>query len=94
MSTDVDVRHAPHASRFEAVVEGELCRLDYRLDADLMRIHHTAVPSRLEGRGIAAALTRSAVEHARAEGLRIEPLCGYVRAWMTRHPEYADLIAR
>jgi predicted GNAT family acetyltransferase len=89
-----DVRHAPGSSRFEAIVDGERCRLDYLLDDRVMRIHHTEVPPRLEGRGIAAALTKAAVEHARAEGLRIQPLCGYVRAWLARHPEHADLVAR
>jgi predicted GNAT family acetyltransferase len=89
-----DVRHVPGSSRFEAIVDGQPCRLDYRLDDGVMRIHHTGVPPRLEGRGIAAALTQAAVAHARAEGLRIQPVCGYARVWLARHPEHADLIAR
>jgi predicted GNAT family acetyltransferase len=88
------VRHAPDASRFEATVGGRLARLDYRLDGTVMRIHHTEVPRELEGRGIASALVQSAVDHARAEGLSIHPLCSYVRVWLRRHPEHADLVAR
>lgn len=89
---NIDVRHNLAQHRFEATVAGHLCRLDYRRDGDLLRIHHTEVPSPLEGRGIAAKLVEAAVGHCRAEGLRIQPLCSYVRVWMRRHPEHADLI--
>ena len=88
------VSHRPERGCFEAIVDGLSSRLDYRLDGDVMRIHHTEVPARLEGRGIAAALVQAAVDHARAHGLRIQPLCGYVGAWLRRHPEHADLVAR
>jgi predicted GNAT family acetyltransferase len=89
----VEVSHLPEANRFEAVVDGRACHLDYLIDAGTMRIHHTEVPYPLEGRGIAAALTRAAIDHARANGLRVQPLCSYVRAWLRRHPEHADLLA-
>jgi uncharacterized protein len=88
----IQVRHNPTQRRFEATVDGHLCRLDYLHDGDLLRIHHTEVPPPLEGRGIAAKLVAGAVAHCRAEGLRIQPLCSYVRAWMRRHPEHADLL--
>jgi predicted GNAT family acetyltransferase len=90
----IEVRHLPEANRFEAMVDGRSCHLDYLIDGSTLRIHHTEVPSALEGRGIAAALTRAAIDHARANGLRVQPLCGYARAWLRRHPEHADLVAR
>jgi hypothetical protein len=92
-SAPPEVRHLSQANRFEAVVDGLACHLDYLIDGSTMRIHHTEVPSPLEGRGIAAALTRAAIDHARANGLRVQPLCSYVRAWLRRHPEHADLLA-
>jgi predicted GNAT family acetyltransferase len=88
----VAVRHDPQAGRFEVMIDGLRCELDYRLDGRVMRIHHTGVHPRLEGRGIAAALVAAAVEHARAEGLTIQPSCSYVRAWLRRHPEHADRV--
>jgi uncharacterized protein len=88
------ITHDPAASRFETTVDGLLCRLDYRLDGDVMRIHHTEVPPRLEGRGIAARLSAAAFQHARDGGLRVQPLCSYVRAWVRRHPEQQALLAR
>lgn len=88
----VEVRHNAAASRFEALVDGELCRADYHLIDGVMRIHHTAVPRPLEGRGIAAALVRAAFAHAEASGLNVEPWCSYVRTYMKRHPETRRLL--
>jgi len=92
--SSVSIAHNAEAGRFEARVDGLPARLDYRLDGTVMLIHHTEVPAQLEGRGIAAALTAAAFEHARREGLRIAPLCSYARAWARRHPEFADLLER
>lgn len=87
------VRHNEAASRFEAIVEGGLCRADYRRDGDVMRLHHTEVPVELEGRGIAATIVRVALDYARDHGLKVEPACSYVRAYMRRHPETHALLA-
>jgi predicted GNAT family acetyltransferase len=88
-----DVRHNTPEQRFEVVIDGALARADYRMHGNAMRIFHTEVPHHLEGRGIAAALVRAALEHARTEGLRVEPACSYVRGYMQRHPETHDLLA-
>jgi hypothetical protein len=89
----VTVRHNPQSCRFEAVVDGGLARCDYRMDGDLMLLVHTEVPPALEGRGIAAALVRAALDHAAAAGLRVRPRCSYVSAYLARHPQYRGLIA-
>lgn len=83
----IDVRHNAAASCFEAIVDGLLCRADYHLVDGVMRISHTEVPASLEGRGIAAQLVRAVFAHAEANGLQVEPWCGYVRAYMRRHPD-------
>ena len=44
------------------------------------------------GRAIAAALVRTALAHARAQGWRVRPSCSYVASWMRRHPETQDLL--
>ena len=52
----------------------------------VMSIDHTHVPAPLEGRGIAAALVAATLAHARAQGLRVRPVCSYVAAYMRRRP--------
>jgi len=92
-SSDVDVGHNVAESRFEATVEGQLCVLNYRLAGNVMRIHHTEVPRKLEGRGIASAIVSAALDYAEANGLSVEPWCGFVRSYMRRHPETQRLLA-
>jgi predicted GNAT family acetyltransferase len=89
----LEVRHNPEARRFEAFVDGELCRADYRMSGDLMHIVHTEVPQRFEGRGLARQVVQAALDFARANGLAVVPVCGYVRAYMRRHKTTHDLFA-
>ncbi|EHR72649.1 putative acetyltransferase [Burkholderiales bacterium JOSHI_001] len=87
------VEHSTDPGRFACRVEGQLCRADYHLIDGVMWLTHTEVPPALEGRGIAAQLVKAALEHARAQGLRVKPACSYVRVYLKRHPEYQDLLA-
>ncbi len=93
MDSSVTVRHNPDASRFEMVVDGLLCRCDYRMHSDTMMLVHTEVPQQLEGRGIASALVKAAFDHAKETGVDVLPVCSYVRVWVQRHPEVAPLLA-
>jgi predicted GNAT family acetyltransferase len=81
------------ASRFETTVDGLLCIADYRRQGDVLVLPHTLVPAALRGHGIAAALVQAALDWARAEGLKVEPVCSYVAAYMRRHPESHTLLA-
>ena len=90
----IEVVHNAAASRFEATVDGMLCVANYHLVDGVMRIHHTEVPRALEGRGIAGVIVRAALAHAEANGLAVEPRCGYVRAYMRRHPETQRLLPK
>jgi predicted GNAT family acetyltransferase len=85
------IEHQPARQRFATRVDGHEAVVDYRLDGDTLVITHTGVPEAIGGRGIAGALVRAAMDHARAEGLRVHPACSYAEAWMRRHPDYADL---
>lgn len=82
---DVDVKHLPDQHRFEAEVDGSTAFLTYERAGDTVAMTHTIVPPPVEGRGIAARLTRTAVDWANGEGLRIDAQCSYVRAWLRRN---------
>lgn len=81
------------ASRFETTVDGLLCIADYQRRGDVLVMPHTVVPAALRGHGIAAALVQAALDWARAEGLKVEPVCSYVAAYMRRHPDTHALLA-
>jgi uncharacterized protein len=86
-----EIRHQANEQRFEALIDGQLARCDYRQDGDLMRIFHTEVPRALQGRGIAAALVEAAFRHAQRHQLRVQPQCSYVRVYLQRHPQWEFL---
>ena len=87
------IEHLPERGRFQAVVEGQTCVAEYRLDDGVMAVTHTEVAPQLEGRGIAGALMRALLDHAQAHGLKVLPLCAYARTYTDRHPERAALLA-
>ena len=87
------VTHRPDAGRFEALVHGQLSVANYEIEGKVMHMTHTGVPSTLRGHGIAAALVKEALEYARSQGLKVNPLCSYVRVYMHRHPETLSLLA-
>ncbi|CAB3900608.1 hypothetical protein LMG26854_05482 [Achromobacter aegrifaciens] len=89
----ISVTHDSALSRYTATVDGVLCVLDYQLQGSTMAITHTGVPSQVGGRGIAAALTKYALDDARARGWKVRPLCSYADTYIRRHPEYSDLLA-
>lgn len=89
----IDILHDENRGQFHCTVEGYPCGLDYQVDGGMMTILHTGVPDPVGGRGIAAELTRVALDTARARGWRVRPLCSYAAVYIRRHPEYADLLA-
>lgn len=88
----LQVRHDPGKHAFTLEVEGYTGALDYDLRGTTMTITHTLVPEAIGGRGVAAELTRVALETARANGWKVVPMCSYAVAYLRRHPEYNDLL--
>jgi uncharacterized protein len=88
------IEHNKTQLRFETNVDQSLCVIDYELQATThtVALTHVIVPSAVEGRGIAGQLTQAALDWARAESYRVNPVCPYVQTWLRRHPEYMDLV--
>jgi hypothetical protein len=85
------ISHNTEKSRFEWTEDEVLSVLDYELHDGIMTITHTGVPEAVGGRGIAADLTRFALDSARAQGWSVRPQCSYAAAFIKRHPEFNDL---
>lgn len=96
-ASPIHVVHRETESRFEASLEGARGVLNYQRvgvgPSARIVIPSVVVDPAIEGRGVAGALTRAALDWARGEGLRVEPVCPYVAVWMRRHPEYDALRA-
>ena len=91
MSTDI--QHDSAHKRFFTTVDGHQAYVEYERHGGVMTITHTIVPAAIGGRGIAGQLVQAAMDHARAEGLKVMPACSYAEGWLGKHPQYADLRA-
>ena len=85
--------HKPETHHFEARIDGRAGFIAYRVGDGVMTLLHTEVDPALEGHGVAADLVRAALDHARANGLKIDPACSYAASYMERHPETMSLRA-
>ena len=87
------VRDNAALSRFELDADGHAALAYYRLSPGTITFTHTEVASEVEGRGIGSRLVLDALEQVRARGLKVVPLCSFVRRTIARHPEFRDLLA-
>lgn len=70
----------------------EEAELTYSIASKVLIIaDHTSVPDAFRGTGAGRALVERLVADARAEGVKIVPLCPFVKAQSLRHKEWADV---
>jgi predicted GNAT family acetyltransferase len=88
------VRDVPEASRYE-IRDGEqlLGHADYQRDGDTVVFIHTEVDQDSGRSGLGGTLVRAALDDVRGRGGSVVAQCSFVRGWIARHPEYADLLA-
>ena len=80
-------------SRFELIVGNQTVFADYRRNGSTLLISYVEAPPSLRGTGAAGRLMEGVMERARAEGLKVVPVCSYAAMWIQRHRQHADLLA-
>ncbi len=89
-----EVKDNPAKNQFELIVEGHTALAAYRLKPGVITFTHTEVPKELGGRGVGSQLAKGALDQARTRGLKVVPLCPFIKAYIEKHPTYQDLLAR
>jgi predicted GNAT family acetyltransferase len=87
-----EVVNNPAHHRFELVVEGHLAATYYKIADGVITFIHTEVPEELGGKGVGSKLIKGALDQVRAAGLKVIAQCPFVKAYIGKHPEYADLL--
>lgn len=87
-----DVVNNAARGRYELAVEGHIAAAYYDISGNVITFTHTKVPKELEGRGIGSRLIKGTLDQVRAQGLKVVPLCPFVKAYIGKHAEYADLL--
>ncbi|MEV4616869.1 GNAT family N-acetyltransferase [Kitasatospora sp. NPDC049258] len=89
----VSVTDNPERSRFEVSDEGELAGFaEYHRSEGEIAFIHTEIDPAFGGRGLGGELARAALDSAREQGLAVLPYCPFIRGWLGKHPEYAELV--
>ncbi|GAB2526438.1 GNAT family N-acetyltransferase [Nocardiopsis aegyptia] len=88
-----DVVDARDRRRYEITADGKVAGFaEYILTDELVTFTHTEIDPAFEGRGLGGALVRAALDDVRSRGLKVLPLCPFVKGWIQRHRDYADLV--
>ena len=64
----------------------------FSISGDNLTVYHTEVSETLKGKGVSGQLLEKMVQYARANSLKVIPLCPYVSLQFRRHAEqYKDI---
>jgi uncharacterized protein len=86
------VTDSPDLHRFEARLDGELAGyLEYQKSGDTWSLNHAFTFPHLRGRGVAAEVTRYALDAADEAGVTVRPICPFVANYIAANPRYAAL---
>lgn len=88
-----EVRNNEVEGRYELDAGGDVAIAAYRREGEVISFTHTEVPEALEGQGVGKRLIAGAIEDVRRRGLKMVPLCGFVRHYVENHPDTRDLLA-
>jgi predicted GNAT family acetyltransferase len=93
--TSVEIRRNDPAHRYEALLSDQVVGFVLiRQDTPGTTVAvHTETDPAVSGRGIGGALARGVLDDLRERGEKVKPECPFIRGYITRHPEYADLVA-
>ena len=72
--------------------EEEIGEMVFSHSGENLTVYHTEVAPQAEGKGLAKQMLEEMVDYARKNKLKVIPLCEYVHAQFSRHPdEYGDV---
>jgi uncharacterized protein len=88
------VRENPALHRFEMDTQAGVAIVTYRRDGKVLKLVHTEVPPALRGKGIGSELAAGVLSLVGKNCDTVVPLCDFMRDYIRRHPDYADLVAK
>jgi uncharacterized protein len=92
---ELTVEDNPERLRYEASTESGVVAgfAEYEDVLGVRVFTHTEVDDAFEGQGVGSSLVRAALEDVRERGMRIRPRCPFIRSFVEKNDEYADLVA-
>ena len=89
----MEIKHGTNKFYMGDSEENPLAQITYVPSGkDLIIADHTSVSDELSGQGAGKKLLKELIDWARAENLKIMPLCPFVKAQMEKTEAYHDMI--
>lgn len=91
-----EVVQDPSQNRFELLVDGTSAgEVDYRIDAESIVLTHTEIDPAQRSNGLGGELMRGALNLIRVDtDYRVVAGCTFAADWISKNPEYQDLLSR
>ena len=94
-TVELTVRDAPGDDRYEIRAGDRVLGIAaYRRRGDVTEFVHTEVDQDSGYAKVGSRLVQAALDDVRARGGSVVATCPFVRGWIERHAEYADLVSR
>ena len=87
-----DIINNTAKQRYELAVDGHIAATHYEIADGVITFVHTEVPPELGGKGIGSKLIKGALDRVRTDGLKVIAQCPFVKGWIDKHADYADLL--
>ncbi|WP_217424734.1 GNAT family N-acetyltransferase [Halobacillus sp. Marseille-Q1614] len=71
-----------------------VAELAYKQGGSTMTITHTHVKESEQGEGLATELVENAVEYAREQNMKINPMCSFAKKVIEERTEFQDVLAK
>ena len=90
-----NITHNAEEQRYEIAVDGILAGFSQAVeDGDVVTFPHTEIFDQFEGQGLASELVTGALDDVRVRGKKVIATCPYVKRFIDKHPDCADLLAQ
>ncbi|MBI3999011.1 MAG: N-acetyltransferase [Candidatus Omnitrophica bacterium] len=89
-----EVLHDEKAREFYMVTPEGKALLHYERDGGVLNFHHTFVPLKLRGKGLAEKVVSAGFKYAAEHHLKVIPSCPYVTRLVMKNLDWKPLIAR
>ncbi|MBG6055264.1 putative GNAT family acetyltransferase [Salinibacterium sp. CAN_S4] len=91
-----EVQQDTKMNRFELLVDGSSAgEIDYQVRENTIVLTHTEIDPAQREEGLGGELVRGALNLIRADtDYRVVPSCPFAAEWISKHPEYDDLLSR
>ncbi len=84
--------HNTNEDQYEYHIDGQIAKIEYTPEANVLIITHTEFPRQLEGQGVGHQLVKETLDDIQKNQWKMVPVCPFVVEYVRENPQYMKLI--